>query len=288
MNNAEIIGCVAFIVWMLSYYFYLLEMIIRRHTKGLSFDMILLLITAFFFYSVFVTIGYAVKSYSFKISIVDLVFAYHNLIFSLLFLFAPICLKLRAAHMRKQGRSPHPSLFTMIGIPIIFLIFLILIILQMVDNNLLSPTTFNFATFSGLSVYIALILRNVPQIYYCFKSKSVVGWNPIGVALDLSAGVFILVEEIWKFAVYSESTDYYNFGILGGRDVLKIIVGAATIGTDTVLLIQTFYLFRSARSVEPLQWKFWEKDDDISANPSTISGPTNTSITILDPPEVAE
>jgi cystinosin len=83
------------------------------------------------------------------------------------------------------------------------------------------------------------VVKYVPQAWVNYKRQSTVGWSIIPILLDLSGGVLSLVQLVLDSSLQSDWS-----GITGNP--VKFLLGNITIVSDTVFIVQHYWLYRDA------------------------------------------
>lgn len=220
-----IISTTYVIVWSVSFYFQLGLIIKLKSSEGYSFDYQIFNLFGFSYYTLS-NIHYMQKNQWSYDSVMDMVFAAHALLISI------VIFGLTFYYPRKTNKG-HYGPYIMI-----FILGLFALIYDIINKSYLDGEVGDLWIFMGMGKSIVSTLKYMYQIFLNKDKKSTLGFSIGNVILDITGGVLSLLGEILK--VHMDKGSYLD----NKTNVPKIALSLVVIVFDVVLILQHYVIYR--------------------------------------------
>jgi cystinosin len=232
---AAVIGWIYFACWTVSYYPQPLLNCYRRSVVGLNVDFVILSVIGYIGYLVFnlsLFFSSAIQDQYFlrhpgginPVRPSDVAFSIHSMIMSSFVLLQVIFLKRGQQKVSRINKAIIVVLF--LGIYVCGLLS--------VGNNVIKWLDFLYIM-SYVKLFINII-KDVPQLWQIYRTKTTAGYSMLGVWIDLAGGVFSLLQMFILAYNYDDWTSLFG-------DPTKFGVGVFSILTDFIVMWQHYVLY---------------------------------------------
>ena len=234
---SAVVGWIYFAAWSFSFYPQIIMNFRRKSVIGLNFDFMGLNLMGFSFYSIFNICLYFVPSFqqeyrernplsNIPVELNDVVFAVHAAIITLITILQ--CFM----YQRGDQRLHRASILLISAALLVAFILLVLLLFDLFSK-------LNFIYYFSYVKLLITIIKYVPQAWFNFQRKSTIGWAIGNVLLDLTGGVFSILQMILL------SINYDDWQSIFGNPT-KFGLGAFSIMFDVLFIVQHYVLYRHA------------------------------------------
>lgn len=236
MNSLELVifllGVAYTIVWSASFYFQLFLNIKLKSSEGYSLDFQWMNLFGFSYLTAS-NIHYLLENDASWTSIIDLFFAVHALVISIILYLQTFC------YPRGVNRGKDSS-YLMIAI-----IIIMSAIFYIINTEIQKHNSSDLWIFMGLSKSLMSTFKYTYQIFLNKDRKSTFGFSVENVILDFAGGFLSFVQfflQLWhdNDSIYSNKANLPKFAL-----------SCVVMFFDIILLFQHFVLYRNKRSQDP-------------------------------------
>ena len=235
---SDIVGWIYFVAWSISFYPQIWINFRRKSVVGLNFDFVALNIIGFLCYSIFNVCLYFLPSYqedfhqkypdkSIPVILNDVFFGLHALT-------ATLITGVQCLWYERGGQK----------VALWALAFIVAVAISILIMSILMATgSFNKLNFIYVVSYVKLtitIIKYVPQAWYNFARKSTVGWSIGNILLDITGGMFSLLQMFILAYISSDWVSIFTNPTKFGLSLFSILF-------DLLFILQHYVFYRDNR-----------------------------------------
>jgi len=269
---SSLLGWVYFSCWSISFYPQVYLNWKRKSVVGYSFDYVAYNISGYLFYSTYTIVSFIQQhrlGLTEAVAPNDVAFAVHGVILMLI-LIGQCCI------YERQEQKVHPAH----GFAVACMWFGAIINCFLAFSDVIpfythnppgvshSTPAYSVLEYCGYCKVFVSFIKNCPQAYLNYKTRSTAGWSTVNVNLDITGGLLSFAQQ---------GIDAYNQGdasVLTGN-IPKMMLAVESILFDILYLIQRFLLY------PPSKYQSVPLGSPGSADISAFTSATSTSPTVV-------